>query len=66
VLERVRDLYDFSHAWRGAQCFDLRAAPAAADGPDDGALRTLDYVCLETTFLDSVDDVVDFVGGCGG
>jgi hypothetical protein len=65
-LKRMRDLNDFGNTRRCAQRFDFGATPAAADGPDDGAFGAFDYVCLETTLLDSIDDVVDFVGGCVG
>jgi hypothetical protein len=65
-FERMRDLYHFGYAGRGAQRFDFRATPAAADRADDGALRAGNDVCLEAAFFDAFDDVVDFVGGCVG
>ena len=60
----MRDLDDVCNSRRGAECFDFRAASTAADSADDGALFAVDHVSLKTTFLDSLDDVVDLVGGC--
>jgi hypothetical protein len=63
-LERVRDADYFGNARSCAQRFDFGVSPAASDRPDDGAFRTFDYVCLEATFFDSLNDMVDLVGGC--
>jgi hypothetical protein len=60
----MRDPDYFSNTRSCAQRFDFGVSPAASDGPDDGTFSTFDYVCLETTFLDPIDDVVDLVGGC--